>query len=202
MTDSTRASARHLTQLAHTQAGYFTAKQAAAVGYSYPQLVYHVTAGNFARVAQGLYRLASVPVSEFDDLVRLALWSRNQQDEPQAVVSNQSALVLHGLSELLPAETHLTVPPKFRKPAPPGVVLHKSVLSPADTEEREGFRVTTPLRTLLDVAAGGVSQEQLEKAVVDALARGLVRRTVLAENVRSTPYADRFTHALRKKAAR
>lgn len=202
MPDTTRESARQLTLLAQNQGGYFTAKQAAEVGYSYPQLVYHVTAGNFERVAQGLYRLPTVPVGHFDDLVRLTLWSRNQKDEPQAVVSHQSALVLHDLSELLPPETHLTVPPKFRKPAPRGIVLHKAEVSPSETEEREGFRVTTPLRTLLDVAASGVSQEQLDKAVSDALVRGLVRRTALAGAVRSSPHAERFTSVLGKKAAR
>src|SRR5205085_910092 len=108
---------------------YFTAKQAQESGYDYPQLVYHVAAGNFERVEHGLYRLPTVPASEHDDLIRLTLWSRNQKDEPQAIVSHQSALVLHELSELLPGEIHLTVPPKFRKPAPGGCVLHKAALA-------------------------------------------------------------------------
>jgi predicted transcriptional regulator of viral defense system len=99
---------------------------------------------------------------------------------PQAVVSHESALVLHDLTELLPDRIHLTVPPAFRKPVPRGCVLHKAVLAPEDIEERAGFRVTTPLRTLLDAAAAAVSQEQLGKAVKDALARGLVRRAKLS----------------------
>ncbi len=40
-------------------------------------------------------------------------------------------------------------------------------------EERTGFRVTTPLRTILGVAAGSIGQEQLAKAVAEALHRGL-----------------------------
>jgi predicted transcriptional regulator of viral defense system len=71
-------------------------------------------------VEHGLYRLTSLPPGEHDDLVRLTLWSRNRQDEPQAVVSHESALVLHNLSELLPAEIHLTVPPALRKEPPAG----------------------------------------------------------------------------------
>jgi hypothetical protein len=109
--------------------------------------------------------------------VRLTLWSRDRNDQPQAVVSHESALVLHDLSELLPGEIHLTVPPKFRKEPPAGCVLHKARLAPKDIEERAGFRVTVPLRTLLDVAASGVPEEQLQKAVADALSRGLVRRS-------------------------
>ena len=105
-----------------------------------------------------------MPPSEHDDLVRLALWSRDRADVPQAVASHDTALALHGLGELLPVRTHLTVPPAFRKEPPSGVMLHRARLGPADVMEREGFTVTTPLPTLVDVAAA------------DAVSRGLVRR--------------------------
>jgi hypothetical protein len=128
--------------------------------------------------------------------VRLTLWSRNRQDEPQAVVSHVSALVLHDLSELLPAEIHLTVPLTFRKDPPAGCVLHKARLAPQDVEERAGFRATVPLRTLLDVAASGVPDEQLQKAVADALARGLVRRNKLLEAAKKGPRSERLLRIL------
>ncbi len=175
MTQMSRESARSLVRLAQQQGGYFTSKQAQDVGYAYPQLVYHVSSGNFERVHHGLYRLPTVPISEHDDLIRLSFWSRNQKDELQAVVSHESALVLHELSELLPGAIHLTVPPKFRKNPQPGCVLHKATLTESDVEEWSGFRVTTPLRTILDVAEDGVSQEQLAKAISDALSKGLMR---------------------------
>jgi predicted transcriptional regulator of viral defense system len=199
MTLSTRESARALAVLAQEQGGYFTAKQASEAGYNYPHLVYHVGVGNFERVGHGLYRLPTIPPREHDDLVRLSLWSRNRRDEPQAVVSHQSALVLHGLSELLPGETHLTVPPTFRKPAPRGCILHKAVLAPHQIEQRAGFRITTPLRTLLDAASGGVSIEQLGKATTDALSRGLVRQQALDEALRDFPHRERMELALRRK---
>jgi len=180
------------------QGGYFTAKQAKKAGYSYSHLDYHVAAGNFERVEHGLYRLTSLPPSEHDDMVRLSLWSRDRNDEPQAVVSCESALVLHGLSELLPGEIHLTVPPKFRKAAAAGCVLHKATLVPSDIEERAGFRVTTPQRTLLDVAAGRVPQEQLEKAVAEALSRGLVRKRKLIEAAQENPRSGRLLRILDK----
>lgn len=59
---------------------------------------------------------------------------------------------------------------------PPGCVLHKGRLAPGDVEARPGFQVTTPLRTLLDVADSPLSQEHLNAAVREALERGLVRR--------------------------
>ena len=196
MSRSAKEASVALSVIAHEQGGYFTAKQAIEAGYGYKHLDYHETAGNFERVDHGLYRLPTVPPAEHDDLIRLTLWSRNQKDEPQAVVSHESALLLHDLTELLPSKTHLTVPPKFRKPTPLGCLLHKGSAAANEIEERAGFRVTKPLRTLLDAAVGELSQEQLEKAVKQALTRGLVRRAKLLEAVRANPRLERLRVAL------
>jgi predicted transcriptional regulator of viral defense system len=169
------------------QGGYFTTKQAKAVGYDYPHIEYHESTGSFERVGHGLYRLSTLPPGEHDDLVRLSLWSRDRSDRPQAVVSHESALVLHELSDLLPKRIHLTVPKSFRKRSPRGVALHKKDVAPSDVEERAGFRVTTPLRTLLDAALSGTSREELEKAVREALRRGLVRKSKLSDAARKDP---------------
>lgn len=192
MARSNREVARALFSRAMDQGGYFTAKQAKELGYDYTHLGYHLAAGNFERVEHGLYRLPTIPPGEHDELVRLTLWSRNQGDEPQAVVSHESALVLHELSELLPDAIHLTVPPRFRKQAPRGCVLHRVRLAAEESAEWQGFRVTVPLRTLLDVAASRTSQEQLEKAVADALSRGLVRRKMLEEATEHCTGAERL----------
>jgi predicted transcriptional regulator of viral defense system len=201
MSHSSRETARVLFSKALEQGGYFTAKQAEEAGYAYSHLDYHVSTGNFERVEHGLYRLKNLPPGEHDDLVRLTLWSRNRQDEPQAVISHESALVLHDLSELLPGKIHLTVPPKFRKEPPAGCILHKATLALADIEERPGFRVTAPLRTLLDVAVSGVPQEQLEKAIEEALTRGLVRRSKLIEAAKGSPRAPHLLRLLAHREA-
>jgi len=199
MSRSSREASRLLFATAVEQGGYFTAKQAKEAGYDYSHLDYHVAAGNFVRRDHGLYRLANLPPSEHDDFIRLSLWSRNRLDEPQAVISHESALVLHDLSELLPTQTHLTVPAGFRKPAPEGCVLHKAALVPPDVEEWQGMRITTPLRTLLDVARGDISQEQLDKAVGDALRNGLVRRSKLLSAIRENPGLQRLARAVEQE---
>jgi predicted transcriptional regulator of viral defense system len=196
MTRSSRDAARALLATAVDQGGYFTAKQARRAGYDYSHLDYHVSVGNFERVEHGLYRVSHLPPGEHDDLVRLSLWSRNRQDEPQAVVSHESALVLHDLSDLLPDKVHLTVPPAFRKLAPAGCVFHRGTLAPVDVEEWVGFRVTGPLRTLLDVAASSLPQEQLGKAVADALDRGLVPRRKLSRAAQQGRRSQRLLEAL------
>lgn len=168
---------RALYETANAQGGYFTAKQAAAAEYGKRHVDYHVKAGNFERIGHGLYRLPTIPLSEHDEFIRVSLWSRGRDDHPQAVVSHESALALHNLSDLLPGKVHIIVPRTFRKAPPKGCVLHRGTLSPADIAEWTGFRLTSPLRTLLDAAESeSVPTEQLRRAVEDAIERGLVRR--------------------------
>ncbi len=196
MSRSARDAARSLRAISQEQGWYFTAKQASRLGYDYPHLAYHVSTGAFVRVDHGLYRLAAMPRPENEEFIRLSFWSRNRSDQPQAVVSHESALVLHDLTDLLPGRIDLTVPPGFRKVPPTGCVLHRAVLSEADVEDRIGFKTTTPLRTLLDVAAGTTSQEQLEIAAREALERGLVRKSKLVAAVRQRNESQRLERAL------
>lgn len=191
-----QAARQALVRVAQVQGGYVTAAQAREAGYGPQHLTYHVRAGNLKRVGHGLYRLPELPTDENDDLVRLALWSRDRQGRPQAVASHQTALALRELSDILPRKVHLTVPLSFRKPAPPGCVLHRAHLAEDECDAWTVFSVTSPLRTLGDVATGrGVSMEQLELAVEQALQRGLVRRPVLRAAA-SAPGHERLATAL------
>lgn len=139
------------------QGGFFTAQQALAVGYAYPEQHYHVTHGNWERVARGVFRLRDYPQSEREDVIVLSLMSHDHAGQPQTVFCHETALALHDLSDVNPARIHLTVPPGFRRQLPPAVVLHRGLLRLADWEEREGYHVTTPLRTLLDIAESPTS---------------------------------------------
>jgi len=179
MKQDSQENARALYQIAAAQGGYFTAAQARQVGYAYSQQHFHVSRGNWLKIDRGLFRLRDFPSGEREDLIRWSLWSRDQKSVPQAVVSHDTALTVHELSDAMPAQVHLTVPPGFRKSALPGCVLHKAVLTPEEIEPRTGYQVTTPLRTLLDVTDSPLSQEHLNRAVRDALERGLVRRRLL-----------------------
>lgn len=158
---------RRLMAVAATQSGYFTAAQALEAGYSYPAQKYNVDRGNWLRVDRGLFRFPEWPVGPHDDLVRWSLWSRGK-----AVVSHETALSVYELGDVNPARIHLTVPSNFR-PNAPGVVLHRAVVPSEDVRDHEGYRITTPVRTLLDVAAGTLELDQLAGTVAEALERGL-----------------------------
>lgn len=172
-----KSALRGLTEVAASQGGYFTARQAEEAGYDAPHLTYHLSAGNFERAGRGLYRIPTLPLSEHDDLIRLWLWSRGRDDQPRAVVSHQTALALHDLAEFIPTTIHLTVPPGFRKQPTEGCVLHKGRLARGETQSFDALPVTTPLRTLRDLAAmGTLPTEQFENAVGAAVQRGLIRQ--------------------------
>lgn len=162
-----------LFQLATGQHGYFMASQAGTHGYSRPLLAHHARSGTFRRVRTGLYRFRDYPSSPVEEVV--AAWLAVGQD--LAVVSHQSALGLWELSDIIADAVHLTVPRTRRNlPKLPGVVIHTTTrpLHRTDLRERDGIRVTSPARTLLDCAEAGVGPDQVEMAVRQAEARGWI----------------------------
>lgn len=165
---------RHLAALAANQAGYFTAGQALSVGYSHQSQKYHSDSGNWRKIDRGLYRLPEWPTGAWDDLVRWTLWS-----DGVAVVSHESALSVHELGDFNPAFTHMTVPPDFTRTTP-GVVLHHAALESGDITDHAGFAVTTPLRSLIDVASQpAAAVELLAGAIHEALEGGVLTRRML-----------------------
>jgi len=79
------------------------------------------------------------------------------------------------------------VPPNFRKKPAAGVVLHKALLDEKDMETREGCRVTTPLRTILDLAREHLDPERLTAVVKDATRKGLVEKRMLLHILAKMP---------------
>lgn len=180
-----RTDLRHrLDELAATQSGYFTAAQALDVGYAYPSQRYHVQRGNWQKIDRALFRLPTWPAATDEHLVRWSLWSRGQ-----GVVSHETALAEYGLGNVNPPVVHLTVPKGFRKRAP-GVELHRAPLEEDDVRDRGGYRITTPVRALYDVAGEGLDPSELSLAVKDALDRGLAtRRSLRSYGGRAAPEA-------------
>jgi predicted transcriptional regulator of viral defense system len=93
-----------------------------------------------------------------------------------AVVSHESALELHGLSDVIPNAIHLSLPRSARGQRPrPGVRLHTLNEPPKKSETCRigGLPVTRPERTIIDAIATGRQPEQVQMAIRQALERGL-----------------------------
>jgi len=170
--------------LAESQGGYFTSADASALGYSTAHQHFHVKRGNWLRVDRGIYRLRRFPSSSHEDLMRWWLWSRKQ-----GVISHESAAVIYDLGDVLPSKTNLTVPPGFRKKGPSAVILHRARLEESEIETRDGLRITTPLRTILDLAREHLDLERLTAVTKDALKKGLIDRKALLAYLGKIPRA-------------
>lgn len=158
---------------AYSQDGYFTTAQARAFGFSRQLLAHHVRSGRYERVRRGLYRLTGFPGSSSEEV--RAKWMAVGTE--RALVSHESALELHGLSDVFPTAVHLLVARSDRGIKPPaGVVIHttNTPWAPAEVTTIDGIRTTTPSRTILDAATAGTAPEQIETAVRQALDQGLV----------------------------
>ena len=168
-----------LYEIASSQQGYFTTRQAAAAGYSSQLLLKHIHAGRVVRIQRSIYRLVHFPPGEHEDLVTAWLWS-----DRASVVSHQTALTLHGLSDILSAQVHLSLPRawrsrRFRVPA--GIVLHYADVPSGDRTWFGPVPVTVPRRSLNDCAREGLSPDLLRQAAQQALRRGLVTRTEIRD---------------------
>lgn len=69
----------------------------------------------------------------------------------------------------------------------PAVTLHWSPLPAGDVQPHAGFRVTTPVRTIVDVAATSPDTDQLARAVEEAREAGTLTFRLLRARTRSTP---------------
>jgi len=158
---------------AEQQAGYFTAKQAAAAGFSRDGLSRNASAGRFLRASRGVYRLVQFPASPLEDL--FVVWLRCG---PKSVISHESALAVYDLSDIIPGEVHVTVPRSASRRRP-GIRQHTRSIDPSEITTREGLPVTSVSRTIADVASAGLAEEHVGKAIRDALREGLADRKAL-----------------------
>jgi predicted transcriptional regulator of viral defense system len=180
--ESRAEKSNRLFQVAESQQGYFTSADAKKLGYDYPHQHFHVKQGNWIRVDHGIYRLKKFPAAQHEDLMQWWLWSRKQ-----AIISHETAAALYELGDVLPAKIHLTVPSNFRKKPTKNLVLHKADVSEAEIEKRDDLPVTTPLRTILDLARSHLDDERLMAVTRHAIERGLLDRRELLETLAKMP---------------
>ena len=167
-----------LFDVASEQAGYFTAAQAQATGYSRSLLSHHVKSRLFNRVRHGLYRFRSYPPHPNEDIV--AAWLSLGRD--RAVLSHQTALSLHGLSDVISDALHFTIPRAARYMRPDrGIVIHTTTkpLPSSEVVLRGGIHVTSPVRSILDSVEAGIGPEQVDRAIRQAIRRGLATTSQL-----------------------
>lgn len=157
-----------LSSVAADQDGYFTAAQALDAGLDTASITTHVAAGTFARIETDLLRLAGWPRHELDEYSKWCAWLG-----VGAAISHHSAADLHGLGSLRTQFIHVRIAGTVRA-HDSRLAIHRGRIRDDDVDFTGAFRVTTPTRTVLDLAASGISQAALDEVVTDGLAIGRV----------------------------
>jgi predicted transcriptional regulator of viral defense system len=173
---------QNLYRIASEQGGFFTTKQAIGCGYDTNSHPYHVKTGNWIREHRSIYRLAKFPTGDRPDLMLWYLWSRNRNEEPQGIYSHETSLTLRELTDINPDKLHMTIPKGFRRNSsiPDVLVLHYSDVPSSDIDQMHGVKITSTLRTLLDIITEGtLSEEILKQAISKAINQGMITKKAL-----------------------
>jgi putative AbiEi antitoxin of type IV toxin-antitoxin system/uncharacterized protein DUF559 len=158
---------RRVERFAGSRYGVITRAEAIAMGAGRRVIGGRISSGRWEVIHPGVYRLAGVPRSWRQELVAACLACGEN-----AAASHRSAGALEVLPGLAPGPVELTVP-RGRRVDRPGLLVHQTVkLDAVDVTTIDGIPVTTPTRTIIDLAAI-LEANHLEEVLDDALRRRL-----------------------------
>ncbi|QXC61033.1 DUF559 domain-containing protein [Aquihabitans sp. G128] len=143
--------------------GVFTTEHAVELGISERMLRRLTATGWCDRPWRGIYRLRGAPDST-DQALQVAVWFGGDD----AVASHRSAAQLWGLPGFAGAPPEVTKPRGQSQRRPYGSFHGSLALPPAHTTTRRGIAVTTPARTIFDLA-GVVRPGRVERALDHSL---------------------------------
>ena len=162
-----------LAAIAAEQQGLIATDDAREAGIDPHRLVDMERRGTIERVARGVYRfplLESNP--ELGQLAEATLWA-----DRRGTLSHDTALDLHELCDINPAQIHITIPTTYRlqKPVPKLYRIHRGDLEKGERTFHEGIPIVTPYRAIAEGIETGIRGDLLRQAIDTARHRGQVR---------------------------
>lgn len=155
-----------LWELASAQDGLFHAHDALGAGIS-RQLLHAAKQVERVEGFRGVHRFKHAPVGRWHLYAAAFVWSRGE-----GVISHGSALDVWELCDWAPHHAEMTLPPSWKQRMIPKRVLAFFADLPADDVQwYEGFRVTTPRRSVDDFIAWGIRPDLARQAVEQATSR-------------------------------
>jgi very-short-patch-repair endonuclease len=155
--------------VAERQWGVITARQLIDCGMNRTMVSRRVAAGRLRRLYRGVYAFGHDRLRA-EGLLLAAVFACGSH----AVLSHRSAADRWGMLPTARADVDVTVAAKGGRARRPGIDLHVvRRLSSRDVTERDGLRITTPARTLVDLATTGPAR-QVERALEQAYVQRLL----------------------------
>ena len=145
-----------IARLAKRKRGYVTRSQLLAIGLGRKAIDYRIKIGRLIPAYTGVYAVGHLPTLPQDRAFGALLACG-----PRAVLSHGSAASLWGVFRSWDMPFEVTVPSLRRRR---GIRIHRAALTRADFTVQLGLRVTSPARTLLDIAPR-VRDKTLTRAV-------------------------------------
>lgn len=171
---------RTVARFAGPQHGVVTRGQLTDAGLSDDGIRHRAKVGHLHRLHRGVYAVGHVPPSPLAPAIA-AVFACG----PGGVLSHSSAATLWGISPRWRSPIEVIAPTVRR---PQGVWVHRScqLLPVYDTTVHFGIPVTTPARTLLDLASR-LDDDALARAINDARLSGHLRLPQLADMLARFP---------------
>src|SRR5262245_16910772 len=148
---------QELAELARAQHGVVSRRQLEAMGFGERAIARRIAAGRLHRLYRGVYAVGHTVVSWRGAYLAAVLACGEG-----AVLSHRSAAYLWGIRPTSAPRIDVTVPRTSGVRSHGRIVVHRPV-RPAEATARDGIRVTTPSRTLADLALA-LPRRELEKA--------------------------------------
>jgi very-short-patch-repair endonuclease len=155
-------SGRALLALAESQHGIVTRAQLLEVGLTDQGIARRVEDGRLHRVHQGVYAVGRQTLTTQGRFLAAVV-----SCGPAAALSHIAAAILWGLLRDRGWRIDVTVPRGGQRRRRGPVIIHRSALPDSDVTVKDGIRVTTPARTLIDLA-DVLPRRRLERAFDEA----------------------------------
>jgi very-short-patch-repair endonuclease len=163
-----------MVRLAARQHGVVAAKQLSALGLTRDAVKHRVRHGRLTPLHRGVYLVGP------NETPLTRLMAATLACGPEAVLSHHAAAALHGFGREA-AVIDVTVrsgQPRTRR----GLRVHRAKLGDEDVTTREGIPVTTPARTITDLAKT-TARRELGRAVEEALIQRCIDTDTLTRAV-------------------
>ena len=171
---------RIVVRLAARQHGIVTTEQLRACGIGRHAIAHRVTCGWLRRMYRGVYLVGPLQAPSSASMAAVLAYGAG------ALLSHHPAAVLWGLRPP-PAQTmHVTVATRDARSRRGITAHHVATLHPSDATRRHGIPVTSPARTLLDLATQ-LTPRDLTRAVEEARIHRLATDVSLTEQLERYP---------------